>query len=56
MRGIEDINFRHRRGLDKDLVLSLADGRPERTPVRSAGVGGYSSADGTAGAGKGTTA
>ena len=24
---IEDIDFRHRRGLDKDLVLSLADGR-----------------------------
>ena len=24
---IEDINFRHRRGLDRDLVLSLADGR-----------------------------
>jgi DNA replication protein DnaC len=24
---IEDIDFRHRRGLDKELVLSLADGR-----------------------------
>ena len=24
---IEDIDFRHRRGLDEDLVLSLADGR-----------------------------
>ena len=24
---IEDINFRHRRGLDRELVLSLADGR-----------------------------
>lgn len=24
---IEDINFRHRRGLDRDLLLSLADGR-----------------------------
>ncbi len=24
---IEDIDFRHRRGLDKELILSLADGR-----------------------------
>jgi len=30
---IEDIDFRHRRGLDKQLVLSLADGRISRQLV-----------------------